>query len=227
MKALVIISICVIVLICSGYFVHICNSKYAPTWGEGIARVLVMILEIMLSVPYCIIKFLPSLLFAIFKFITEVKKFSTGEDVLEMLADQTRMLTNEEVLELVESFHMHPYDTPSLISYTPNINGVAWYSIEALRLTDAYSTLTNAELSKMCYHKIRNYIMETRGIQVPIYIKVATPTQLYFAIPLSAYGEKLLSKQSQETTPVSKVNNAPVLKEEVIDIFEDLDGDKK
>lgn len=231
MKVLVIIFICVVVIICSGYFVHICNSKYAPTWGDGIARVLAMIFEIMLSVPYCIIKVLPLVLSAMFKFVkwlvTEAKKSSTNEDVLEMLSDPARMLTDEEILELVKSFDMHPYDTPTLSNYDPGTNGVSWYNIEAIKLTDTYSNLTHAQLSKMCYHKIENYIMETRGIKVPVYIKVATPTQLYFVIPLSKHVEKLLSKQSQENTPVPKTNNSPILEETVIDIFNDSDGDKK
>ena len=166
------------------------------------------------------------MLSAISKFITEMKKSLSGEDVMEMLSDQSRILTNEEVLELVKCFNMHPYETPALYKYDMDVNGASWYHIEALKLTDKYSKLDNAELSKMCCHIIENYIMKTRGIQVPIYIKVATPTQLYFAIPLSKYGEELLHKQSEKNAPVPKINNPSILDETVIDIFDDLDGDE-
>ena len=44
---------------------------------------------------------------------------------------------------------------------------------------------------------IQNFYMETRGIRVKVFIKVASPKRLYFAIPLSVEGEEYLEKQAQ------------------------------
>ena len=65
-------------------------------------------------------------------------------------------------------------------------------------LVQLYQGLTRSDICEMAENIIQNFYMETRGIGVKIFIKVASPTRLYFAIPLSVEGEKYLEKQAQE-----------------------------
>lgn len=131
----------------------------------------------------------------------------TGKEISGNCINTALMCSNHEVLELVTCLDGHPYDTPSLESYIPNENGIAWYDISAIGLVHMYRDLTCKQLADMVYKIIQNYFMKTRGVQVFIYILVVTPTRLYFAIALSEEGRKSLEKQALNTTAKPNVEN--------------------
>ncbi len=118
-----------------------------------------------------------------------------GKDLPEYLINPALILTDQEVLDLVDTLRDHPFDTPALVSYTPNINGVSWIDINAIGLTERYKDISNEQTEKICRNIIGNYFMRTRGCQVKFYIRVVTPTRLYFAVPLSEDGKHFLDKQ--------------------------------
>ena len=120
---------------------------------------------------------------------------ATGQHEERNLLNTSLMLSNDEVLQLVKNFDKHPYETPTLSSYNPNSYGIAWYDIYTLGLSPVYAGLTNDQIKQMAKYVIQNYFMNTRNIQVSIYIQIASPIRLYFAIPLSENGQLFLEKQ--------------------------------
>ena len=120
----------------------------------------------------------------------------TGQLLPEEIVNTALILNNDEVLELVKRLSDHPYETPSLEYYCPNSNGISWYDIRAVDLAPRYQNLSNEEIAKIAFYIIQNYIMEGRGLQAFIDIKIATPTRLYLAIALSEKGRKFLEQQN-------------------------------
>lgn len=103
----------------------------------------------------------------------------------------------EEVPKLVERFKNSPYIVPSLSRYVSNSLGVLWLDIKAMGLIPLYQGLTRSDICGMAENIIQNFYLETRGRSVKIFIKVASPTRLYFAIPLSEEAEEYLEKQEE------------------------------
>ena len=146
-----------------------------------------------------VFRFLPKIFRPLFRFLYEAVYVGwTGHDLPEKLAHAERILSNAEVLELVQKFKNSPYIVPSVANYIQNSLGILWLDIKAVGLAPRYQSFVRADICNMADNIIQNFYMETRGIGVKIFIKVASPTRLYFAIPLSVEGEKYLEKQAQE-----------------------------
>ena len=107
------------------------------------------------------------------------------------------ILTNKEAIELTNRFKGCPYVMPFLEKLSPNCNGIMWMEIIASGLCTSYATLSFSELKRIAISTIGNFYYEIKGINVPIYVKVAQKDRLYFAIPLCEDGEKFLQKQEQ------------------------------
>lgn len=159
---------------------------------------------------------------------------ATGQASSDKLINPSLLLTNNEALELTQRFDGHPYDTPVLVNYTPNLNGISWYEIQAINLISKYASLDNSGIAKIAEHIIQTYFMQSRNTQIAIYIRVATPKRLYFAIPLSVQGNSFLAKAStdiqQNLSTLNSCNHIPANPdvpnscgslEEEINIFED------
>lgn len=147
------------------------------------------------SVALTVLHFLPKIFRTLFRFLYEGW---TGHDLPEKLVHAERILSNAEVLELVQKFKNSPYIVPSVENYIQNNLGILWLDIKAVGLIPLYQGLTRIDICGMAESIIQNFYMETRGIRVKVFIKVASPKRLYFAIPLSVEGEKYLEKQAQE-----------------------------
>lgn len=119
----------------------------------------------------------------------------TGRAVPSRMVDDLLMLTNEEALNLVREFEGHPYDAVCLESCSPNINGILWLDIRSFGLVRKYEDLVYEDIQRISYSIIQNYYMRIRNRQVNLFIRVATPTRLYVAIPLSEEGRKYLEKE--------------------------------
>lgn len=151
------------------------------------------------SVALTVLHFLPKIFRTLFRFLYEaVYEGWTGHDLPEKLIHAERILSNAEVLELVQKFKNNPYIVPSLGDYIPNYQGILWLDIKAVELALRYQSFIREDICNMADYIIQNFYMETRGIRVKVFIKVASPKRLYFAIPLSVEGEKYLEKQAQE-----------------------------
>lgn len=107
------------------------------------------------------------------------------------------ILTNKEAIELTNRFKNYPYVMPFLEKLSPNCNGIMWMEIIAAGLCTSYATLSFSELKRIAISMIGNFYYEIKGINVPVYVKVAQKDRLYFAIPLCEDGEKFLQKQEQ------------------------------
>lgn len=151
------------------------------------------------SVALTVLRFLPKIFRPLFRFLYEaVYEGWTGHDLPEKLIHAERILSNAEVLELVQKFKNNPYIVPSLGDYIPNYQGILWLDIKAVELALRYQSLIREDICNMADYIIQNFYMETRGIRVKVFIKVASPKRLYFAIPLSVEGEKYLEKQVED-----------------------------
>ncbi len=139
----------------------------------------------------------------------------TGKLPDGQIINPTLMLTNKEAIELTNRFKNCPYVMPFLEQFLPNCNGIMWMEIIATGLCTSYETLSFSELKRIAISTIGNFYYETKGINVPIYVKVAQKDRLYFAIPLCADGEKFLQKQEQFQ---GESSFAP---EEPLDLFEE------
>ena len=106
---------------------------------------------------------------------------------------------------------------PFLEQFLPNCNGILWMEIIAVGLYISYETLSFSELKRIAISTIGNFYYEIKGINVPIYVKVAQKDRLYFAIPLCADGEKFLQKQEQFQGEASFEQEQPMksLEEEI------------
>lgn len=151
------------------------------------------------SVALTVLRFLPKIFRPLFRFLYEaVYEGWTGHDLPEKLIHAERILSNAEVLELVQKFKNNPYIVPSLGDYIPNYQGILWLDIKAVELALRYQSFIREDICNMADYIIQNFYMETRGIRVKVFIKVASPKRLYFAIPLSMEGEKYLEKQVED-----------------------------
>lgn len=170
-----------------GYLLHKLYPKEIVSWEDGV--------KFMLHTTFYGIK-------AIFRFIyREIE----GKDLQEYIANQALILTNQETLEVVDALNGHPYDTPALASYISNVNGISWTDIKAVGLVERYKDITNEQIAQICRNIIETYFMKSRGCQVAVYIKVATPTRLYFAVALSEDSKRFLD--SQEPSAVESVSD--------------------
>lgn len=136
---------------------------------------------------------------------------ATGQAASAKIINPSLLLTNNEALQLTQSFDRHPYDTPVLVSYVPNVNGISWYDIQAVGLIQKYASLTHAGIRQIAEHIIQTYYMNTRNTQIILYIRIATPTRLYFAVPLSAQGNAFLANNPVQQNPntLSSCNSIP------------------
>ncbi|CDC07484.1 putative uncharacterized protein [Lachnospiraceae bacterium CAG:364] len=172
-----------------------CKTGHAKSIEEGIAVFLVTMAEEWKG----IFRFLFKIFRPLFHFLYEaIYEGWTGQPLPEKLEHTERILSKAEVLELVQKFKNSPYIVPSLFNYIPNSLGVLWLDIKAVGLESRFQSLGRNGICDMAENIIQNFYMETRGTCVNIFIKVASPTRLYFAIPLSVEGEKYLEKQVQE-----------------------------
>lgn len=175
----------------SGFLIYKSGILHTNSWEETISKMFTLIGEV---------------------FYEDV----TGKLVDKKIINPALILIHEEILELVKRLENNPFMTPALAQYIPNENGIMWVDIRAVKLIAKYKDLTKKELYKMLYHIIQNFYMEKRNTQVCLYIKVATPNRLYFAVALSEEGKEFLEKQ--EALQNSKTETPTVhkpLKEEV------------
>lgn len=151
----------------------------------------------------------------------------TGKSSQDANINTALLCYDNEALEIVSRLNKHPYETPSLTSYVPNLNACSWYDISAVGLAPSYKDLDNVLISEMACKIIQNFFMETRNCQVNICIKVVSPTRLYFCIPLSEAGFRFIQKQNN-TSPMGRIeeNNENSLEEE-FDFFSDEDKQGK
>ena len=145
----------------------------------------------------------------------------TGKTSPKRIVDSSLFLTNGEVLELVHRFDNRPYEVPALGEYLPNANGISWMDIRAIELIPKYANMKTKEIALMAYHIIQDFYMEKRGTSVRLYIKVATPQRLYFAIALSEEGFNFLEEQqsSHQVQDDGFFRDVPL--EEEIDIYDE------
>lgn len=175
-----------------GYILY--KLGYARSVEEGSG----LLGSIIASAILDVFRFLPKIFRPLFRFLYEaVYEGWTGHDLPEKLIHAERILSNAEVLELVQKFKNSPYLVPSVANYIQNNLGILWLDIKAVGLIPLYQGLTRSDICEMAESIIQNFYMETRGIRVKVFIKVASPKRLYFAIPLSVEGEEYLEKQAQ------------------------------
>lgn len=184
-------------ILTGGYVAYKFGMVEAKTWEEGVKKFLTLGFHIIYKI-YC---------FA----YTEL----TGKEVSGNSVDVALILTDDEVLELVNTLDGHLYDTPALTGGQHNNNGIAYYNISAVGLTSHYEGMDNDQIAKIATHKIHNYYLRTRKRPADIHILVATPKRLYFAIPLSEEGRKSLEKQALDITTKNNAENRKPLTEEI------------
>lgn len=155
--------------------------------------------------------------------------YHVGEALYEMLAGKPvdrkiintgLILSNQEALELTKKFDGHPYDTPTLTKYMPNVNGCSWYDIAGMGLIEHYQQMDNQEVAQMAFHVIQNYFMEVRNVQVAVRIQAATPKRLYFAVALSGDSIRYLDNMRRHTVLEKAPEQVPENPEEEIPLFE-------
>lgn len=125
------------------------------------------------------------------------------------------VLTNQEILDLIDKLNGCPYDVPSLDDYEPNASGILWVNISAIGLAPAYQQITEESIKEIASKIIQKFYMRSRETSVPLYIKVATKQRLYFAIALSEKGKKFLDKQEEEKEFLLEEENIDLFTEEI------------
>jgi hypothetical protein len=168
----------ILVLIVAGGFITY-KLKYANSWEDGV--------KLLLKIYWDWIKKIGKFLYEEF----------LGRSPDSQIINPALILTNKEAIELTNRFKGCPYVMPFLEKLSPNCNGIMWMEIIASGLCTSYETLSFAELKRIAISTIGNFYYEIKGINVPIYVKVAQKDRLYFAIPLCEDGEKFLQKQEQ------------------------------
>ena len=153
--------------------------KYANSWEDGV--------KLLLKIYWDWIKKIGKFLYEEF----------LGRSPDSQIINPALILTNKEAIELTNRFKGCPYVMPFLEKLSPNCNGIMWMEIIASGLCTSYATLSFSELKRIAISTIGNFYYEIKGINVPIYVKVAQKDRLYFAIPLCEDGEKFLQKQDQ------------------------------
>lgn len=174
---IIIILVCICGFMISGYAIYRLYPESTERWEDGVSFMIHLVFDPLFSLA----KF-------IYKKVSE--KLLTDQTV-----DMTYMLTEQETLDLIDTLKDHPYDTPALASYIPNVKGISWIDLKAVGLVGRYKDITYEQITQICRNIIETYFMKTRGCQVAIYIRVATPTRLYFAVPLSEAGKRFLDRQ--------------------------------
>lgn len=168
----------ILVLIVAGGFITY-KLKYANSWEDGV--------KLLLKIYWDWIKKIGKFLYEEF----------LGRSTDSQIINPALILTNKEAIELTNRFKGCPYVMPFLEKLSPNCNGIMWMEITATGLCTSYATLSFSELKRIAISTIGNFYYEIKGINVPIYVKVAQKDRLYFAIPLCEDGEKFLQKQEQ------------------------------
>ena len=168
----------ILVLIVAGGFITY-KLKYANSWEDGV--------KLLLKIYRDWIKKIGKFLYEEF----------LGRSPDSQIINPALILTNKEAIELTNRFKGCPYVMPFLEKLSPNCNGIMWMEIIATGLCTSYATLSFSELKRIAISTIGNFYYEIKGINVPIYVKVAQKDRLYFAIPLCEDGEKFLQKQDQ------------------------------
>lgn len=168
----------ILVLIVAGGFITY-KLKYANSWEDGV--------KLLLKIYWDWIKKIGKFLYEEF----------LGRSPDSQIINPALILTNKEAIELTNRFKGCPYVMPFLEKLSPNCNGIMWMEIIASGLCSSYATLSFSELKRIAISTIGNFYYEIKGINVPIYVKVAQKDRLYFAIPLCEDGEKFLQKQDQ------------------------------
>lgn len=153
---------------------------------------------------------------------TEIVNTANGKDLLKYQIDNSLILQADEEDNFTERFAGHPYDTPSFVNSQIQ-EGVSWYEIQAIRLVSRYENLSPQNLTRMAEKIIQKYMKNTRKTNVDIFVKIATPTRLYFGIALSMQGQKVLLKERQNQASVM-IEDAPPPLEEAIDLFSINEG---
>lgn len=172
------------------------NPEIAPSWEAGIKKAVTYIFEM---------------------FYEEL----SGKRPVEQMIQNIRILDGEEIKEFLYQFEGHPYDTPTYQEPPSICQDICWYDIGAVGLISRYQDIENTQIRKIVTHVIQNYFMEKRGIHVPIFIRIATPTRLYLAIPLSESARKFLQKQEEESAVQLPIRQESKPLEEEIDFFAD------
>ena len=168
----------ILVLIVAGGFTTY-KLKYANSWEDGV--------KLLLKIYWDWIKKIGKFLYEEF----------LGRSPDSQIINPALILTNKEAIELTNRFKGCPYVMPFLEKLSPNCNGIMWMEIIASGLCTSYATLSFSELKRIAISTIGNFYYEIKGINVPIYVKVAQKDRLYFAIPLCTDGETFLQKQEQ------------------------------
>ena len=168
----------ILVLIVAGGFITY-KLKYANSWEDGV--------KLLLKIYWDWIKKIGKFLYEEF----------LGRSPDSQIINPALILTNKEAIELTNRFKGCPYVMPLLEKLSPNCNGIMWMEIIASGLCTSYATLSFSELKRIAISTIGNFYYEIKGINVPIYVKVAQKDRLYFAIPLCEDGEKFLQKEDQ------------------------------
>ena len=168
----------ILVLIVAGGFITY-KMKFADSWEGGV--------KLLLKIYWDWIKKIGKFLYEEF----------LGRSPDSQIINPALILTNKEAIELTNRFKGCPYVMPFLEKLSPNCNGIMWMEIIASGLCTSYATLSFSELKRIAISTIGNFYYEIKGINVPIYVKVAQKDRLYFAIPLWEEGEKFLEKQDQ------------------------------
>lgn len=158
------------------------------------------------------------------KCITVFYEESTGKTSPQKVVNTSLYLVNEDITQLLKMLDNTPYIVPTLANCTHS-NGVLWVDIRAVKLATKYEDLEQQQLSQMVFHIIQNFYMQTRGFSVRLFIRIATTTRCYFAIPLSEEGYQFLEKQQASVESGQHIPNATVSLEEEIPLFEEINGD--
>ena len=162
------------VLIAVGFVAY--KMKFADSWEGGVKLILK-------TFWYGIKK--------IGKFLYE--EFS-GKAAQEEEINEKIYLTNQEMMNFVDEFDGRPYNTP-ILAGSEIKNGIWWADISAASLSPAYRDTSMDTIKDLCQKVIQRFFMKVRETSVKVYIRVVTPTRLYFAIPLSEKGRKFLEDQ--------------------------------
>lgn len=187
-----------------GYVIYRLYPESTERWEDGVSFMVHLVFDPLISLAKFIYK-------------KVVEKLLTDQT-----ADMTYMLTDREALDLVDTLKDQPYDVPALASYIPNANGISWIDVKAVGLVGRYKDVTYEQIATICRNVIENYFMKTRGCQVAVYIRVASPTRLYFAVPLSEAGKRFLDRQ--EVSAVESVND-PVAAEPLTETVPERSAD--
>lgn len=185
----------------AGFLIH--KTGVVDSWGAGVKYFFAGI--------YRIIKAVCTFLYN--TFYEEI----TGQPLPQNVVDKSLYLTNQESLDLVEALSGHPYDSPVLHQWSEEF-GIIWIDILAVGLAPAYKDCSRDVLLQICTHVILTFFMRHREMQISLYIKVCTPTRLYFAIPVSQAGRDFLEKQKANQQKECPDQNRNDILEEVIEL---------